>query len=115
MKSYMHALTALKLENPFHIHSGIPMIKDSEFWQLYQYELRRQREHGLMDKANRKWLQEPVREQVGRNDVARVLGLESVAFPFVVLVAAGLASLVALALEITCRERSGLQYQFRER
>ena len=88
-------LRALKLKNPYLVHFGIPLARDSEFWPLFRHELQRQREFGLVQRSRDIWITRKIEKHEGMD--ARSLGYESVLFPFVLLLGAiglGFATLI---------------------
>ena len=96
-KDYFSQLHILKLDNPFKIHTGMPIARDSEFWSLFRHELMRFRENGLMRRAKANWFDQPLSasHSPGSEEAATSLGYESVAFPFLILCfGAGTAALI---------------------
>ena len=96
-------LTSLRLRNPYRELQAIPLAKDSEFWQLFNHELTRQNEFGLMQRAKDKWIPRPLK--TAKEQTAQVLDFKTLFFPFLVLLSSVGLAFVVLGAEIAAKSK----------
>ena len=90
---------ALDINEKVTILEGNPMQKNSEFLEIFTYQLAKMQESGFLDKLKGKWVRRVEERQFGFGE-AIPLGYENVLFPFGIVAIAAFAGVIIAAAEL---------------